>query len=77
MIYYPCKIIPTGFNWVDRNCDMIFGSTSEQTRIFMYGFEDIDKGDSVRFELPKLKLTSTATETSATVRILIYEETPG
>ena len=56
---------------------MIFGSTSEQTRIFMYGFEDIDKGDSVRFELPKLKLTSTATETSATVRILIYEETPG
>ena len=27
----------------------------------MYGFEDIDKDDSVRFELPKLYLSSTAT----------------
>ena len=41
----------------------------------MYGFEDIDKDDSVRFELPKLKLTSSSG--SAVVRLLIYEETPG
>lgn len=41
----------------------------------MYGFEDIDKDDSVRFEFPKLKLTSSTG--NAQVRILIYEETPG
>ena len=44
----------------------------------MYGFEDIDEGDSVRFELPKLYLSSSASiGTTLRVRIFIYEETPG
>ena len=44
----------------------------------MFGFEDIETGDSVRFELPKLYLSASATtDTILRVRFLLYEETPG
>jgi len=43
----------------------------------MYGFEDIAKGNTVRFELPRLKLNNVALPSNLVVYLTIYEETPG
>ena len=44
-IQYPCDIVSTA-PWVVKSCDMIPGSSSYSTRVFIYGFEKLIVGDT-------------------------------
>ena len=75
-IQYPCDIVSTA-PWVVKSCDMIPGSSSYSTRVFIYGFEKLIVGDTAVIQVPRLKIKDNSEDDTISIKFEILEETEG